>query len=136
MVSSAVLRVVVGFLAGVLALTGCGSDAGTDSPEFPTGSYDVLTTPTQVITFREDATYTVTYPDRVVTEGTYRIDGDTYISESDTFCASRGVTEPGTYTWSWDGQMLTMTLQSDACEARAEGQAGGMTPVSETPETS
>jgi hypothetical protein len=139
MLSNTLLRAILGFVAAALALTGCGSDASSEmgSPSFPTGSYDVLATPTQVITFREDGTYTVNYPDRVLSQGTYTIDGDTYIAESDTHCASEGVTEPARYTWSWDGQMLTMALQGeDACGGRAEGQTGGMTPVSATPEPS
>ena len=111
-------RAIVSFVAIVAAgglLVACSGDE-----EFPVGTYvsaaNVNDLGPVTAAYHEDGTLTVSQGGEMVAEGTYTVDGDR-IDLSDEYCASEGQ-ETATYTWAWDGSVLTMTTTDDACESR------------------
>jgi hypothetical protein len=50
------------------------------------------------------------------------------VTLSDTYCGESEGQETATYTWEWNGSVLTMTTTDDACGSR-ESAVAEMTPV-------
>jgi len=123
------MRKPIAFVAVVVATAGllvaCSGDEG-----FPAGTYvstaDVNDLGPVTATYRDDGTMTVEQGE-LVSEGTYTVDGD-QVTLSDTYCAESEGQETATYTWEWDGSVLTMTTTDDACESR-ESTVAEMTPL-------
>ena len=112
-------------LLGLLA--GCGDD---DKSEFPAGVYHPIggSDAEGTMEFSSDGTWVLTAGDGdVYSEGTYSVDGDLFTFVTDSFCKGpSGVNESATYTWTQDGDTVTMTLEGeDGCTARVEVVARG-----------
>lgn len=122
------VRVAITAMAISGLLSACSDDG--DSSEFPVGVYHQpgSTDADGTFEFTSDGTFVAIGSDGlVVTEGTYSVDGDQFTWETDSYC--RGVgddAESATYTWSQDGDMLTMTVVGeDLCSDRVEVAEAG-----------
>jgi hypothetical protein len=110
-VISRIVPYLVPFL--LISLFGCSSSA-----EFPTGTYEYC--PGQNVcyemTLSDDGQWTYDYPGTYVT-GTYSIEGNQFIWETDSACATIG--QQATYTWTAEDETLTFQLVGeDECVAR------------------
>jgi hypothetical protein len=110
-------------VVGALGLLGACSD---DETEFPTGKMvPVSATSTEggYIEYKSDGTYVGIDPGGATfTEGTYTTDGDEITFEDDSYCeANAPGSNPVTYTFEWDGEVLTFgDNPDDTCAARVE----------------
>lgn len=108
-------------------LVACGDD---DTSEFPVGVYHQpgSTDADGTMEFASDGTFELIGPDGlVITEGTYSVDGDQFTWETDSYCKNVGDdAESATYTWSQEGDVLTMTVDGeDLCSDRVEVAEAG-----------
>jgi hypothetical protein len=115
----------VRFAVAAIALSGlfaaCGDD--NDADEFPVGVYHQpgSTDAEGTMEFTSDGTFVLTGSDGLVfTEGTYSVDGDRFTWETDSYCKGVGEdAESASYSWSLDGDLLTMTPDGeDLCSDR------------------
>ena len=109
-----VLIAMVATTAGLLAA--CSGDE-----EFPAGAYvstaDVNGLGPVTVTYGDDGAMGISQGDETSFEGTYLVDGD-QITMSDKYCKRLEGQETATYTWEWDGSVLTMTTSEDSCTSR------------------
>ena len=109
----------------VVAALGMLGGCSDDEDEFPTGKIvPVSATSTEegYFEYKSDGTYVgIDGAGDMFTEGTYTIDGDEITFENDSFCeASAPGSNPVTYTFEWDGEMLTFgDNPDDTCADRA-----------------
>ncbi len=99
----------------------CGDNG--DTSEFPVGVYHEpgSADTSGTIEFKSDGTYVLLGGGEVVvSEGTYSIDGDQLTWETDSYCkAVSEDVESATYTWTEDGDLLTMSVVGeDRCTGR------------------
>lgn len=110
-------RLAVLTMASLGLFTACGDDG--DTSEFPVGVYHEPGFPDADATmeFTSDGTFVLAVGDEIVTEGTYSIDGDRLTWETDSWCKDvSDAAESATYTWTVDGDLLTMTVEGqDLC---------------------
>jgi hypothetical protein len=97
----------------LILLFGCSSSA-----EFPAGTYEYC--PGQSVcyemTLLNDGQWTYDYPGMYIT-GTYSIEGNHFVWETDSYCATIG--QQATYTWTAEDETLTFQLVGeDGCVAR------------------
>jgi hypothetical protein len=84
-----------------LLLAACGSKKG-DS--FPTGTFIKSGEPNHALVFNQDGTFSVMEGSRTLVRGTYSVNGDTYIEESN----DAGCTDvPKRFKYTFDGKNLT-----------------------------
>jgi hypothetical protein len=115
------VRVAIAAIALSGLFAACGDD--NDADEFPVGVYHQpgATDAEGTMEFTSDGTFVAIGSDGlVVTEGTYSVDGDRFTWETDSYCKDIAEdAESATYTWSQDGDLLTMTLDGeDLCSDR------------------
>ena len=120
---STTTRIVVMAMA-ISGLFAACSDNG-DTSEFPVGVYHQpgSTEAEGTMEFKSDGTFVLLAGDEVaVTDGTYSVDGDQFTWETDSYCRRvSDAAESATYTWTEDGDLLTMTVEGeDPCTDRAE----------------
>jgi len=88
----------------------------TKEANFPTGTFISSEDPNFVQVFKEDGTFKAIWKGNTLATGTYRIDGDTFITEStDSGCP------PWSFKYTWDGTILTFNYIGD----RADDPCGG-----------
>lgn len=117
-----VLALVIGLLLASLVLSACGSSKATG---FPTGKF---VNPNSDIgagmEFNEDGTYRAFNSGYTLARGTYSIDGDLYVEESN----NGNCPAPMKYKYSFDGTNLTFELtdqsKNDSCGERKTGFDG------------
>jgi hypothetical protein len=103
-------------------LGACGDDS--DETRFPTGKMvPVSATSTEegYIEYKTDGTYVgVDQTGDTFTDGTYTLDGDEITFTSDSYCeASAPGSNPVTYTFDWDGEVLSFgDNPDDTCADR------------------
>lgn len=115
------VRVALAAMAMSGLLVACGDD--NDTSEFPVGVYHQpgSTDAEGTMEFTSDGTFVLTGSDGLVfTEGTYSVDGDRFTWETDSYCSGFGDdAQSATYTWTLDGDLLTMTVDGeDLCTPR------------------
>lgn len=117
-----VLALVIGLLLASLVLSACGSSKATG---FPTGKF---VNPNSDIgagmEFNEDGTYRAFNSGYTLARGTYSIEGDIYVEESN----NGNCPAPMEYKYSFDGTNLTFELtdqsKNDSCGERKMGFDG------------
>jgi hypothetical protein len=115
-------------VAALGMLGACGDDQ--DETEFPTGktiSVNATSTEDGYIEYGSDDTYVgIDGTGDVFTEGTYTVEGDEITFETDSYCeAVAPATTPVTYTFEWDGNVLTFVENpDDTCADRADTLVG------------
>jgi hypothetical protein len=118
--SSKTVRVAVIALATFGLFAACSDDGSTN--EFPVGVYHQQgsTDASGTMEFKSDGTFVLAEGDEIVTEGTYSIDGDQLTWDTDSWCKDISAdAESATYTWTQDGELLTMTVEGeDLCTDR------------------
>ena len=118
--SSRTVRVAIIAMATLGLFAACSDDGNTN--EFPVGVYHQpgSTDASGTMEFKSDGTFVLAEGDAVVTEGTYSIDGDQLTWETDSWCKNVSAdAESATYTWTQDGDLLTMTVEGeDLCTDR------------------
>ena len=118
---SKTVRVAVIAMATLGLFAACSDDGNTN--EFPVGVYQEpgSTDTSGTMEFKSDGTFVLADGDEVVDEGTYSIDGDRLTWETDSWCKNISeAAESATYTWTQDGDLLTMTVDGeDLCTDRA-----------------
>jgi hypothetical protein len=118
--SSKIVRVAVIALATFGLFAACSDDGSTN--EFPVGVYHQQgsTDASGTMEFKSDGTFVLADGDEIVTEGTYSIDGDQLTWDTDSWCKDISAeAESATYTWTQDGELLTMTVEGeDLCTDR------------------
>ena len=109
-------------VAALGMLGACGDDQ--NGTQFPTGKMiPVSATSTEegYIEYKSDGTYVgINQSGDTFTEGIYTIDGDEFTVVSDSYCeANAPGSNPVTYTFEWDGEVLNFgDNPDDTCAAR------------------
>jgi hypothetical protein len=116
------LLLVIGFMLASLVLSACGS---SDKSGFPTGKFiDPNSDIGAGMEFNEDGTWKAFNSGYTLARGTYSVDGDTYIEETN----NGNCPAPMQYKFSFDGTNLKFELtdqsKNDSCEARKMGFDG------------
>lgn len=116
------LLLVIGLLLASLALSACGS---SDKSGFPTGKFiDPNSDIGAGMEFKEDGTWMAFNSGFTLARGTYSVDGDTYIEETN----NSNCPAPMQYKFYFDGTNLKFELtdqsRNDSCEARKMGFDG------------
>lgn len=89
-------------------------------PTFPTGSFSMESDDDYVMEFSEDGTFIYYYDEMIATRGTYSIQGDQWIVETDQVCDAED-SGKATYLWTYENDTLTFTLKGeDRCQSRRE----------------
>jgi hypothetical protein len=117
-----IILLVISFVLGSLFLAACGASS-VDS-NFPTGKFVLPDSGgSEGIYFNEDGTFTAFYYGADVAKGTYSVEGDLYIEESndqnnDQNCGKT----PMSFKYTFDGTNLHFELtdesKNDTCENR------------------
>jgi hypothetical protein len=116
------LTVAVVVVAALGMLGACSDDQ--DETQFPTGKMvPVSATSTEggYIEYKSDGTYVgIDQTGDTFTEGTYTIDGDEITFVNDSYCeANAPGSNPATYTFEWDGEVLNFgDNPDDTCAER------------------
>jgi hypothetical protein len=116
------LLLVVGLMLASLVLSACGSSQETG---FPTGKFvDPNSDIGAGMEFNADGTWKAFNSGFTLARGTYSVDGDTYIEETN----NGNCPAPMQYKFSFDGTNLKFELtdqsKNDSCEARKMGFDG------------
>ena len=102
-------------------LTACSSSAASG---FPTGKFVSVENDREGFVFEEDGTWLAFSGEYTMARGTYQIDGDLYIEESN----NGGCEVPMSFRYTYDGTSLKFDLtdqsQKDTCEGRLRGFSG------------
>lgn len=116
------LLLVIGLMLASLVLSACGS---SDKSSFPTGKF--VNPDSEIgagMEFKEDGTWRAFNSGYTLARGTYRIEGDLYIEESN----NGNCPVPMQYKFSFDGTNLTFELtdqsRNDTCGERKMGFDG------------
>jgi hypothetical protein len=108
--------------AAILIVSACSSAANNET--FPVGMFapPVQRTAGIEMVFSADGTYVMSGPQFIPINGTYVLDQDkVVVTDIDGLCQDI----PGTYSWAFDGQVLTFTAVEDNCSIRRlDWQAG------------
>ena len=112
------LVLVIGLVFVSLILGAC---SASDKSGFPTGKFIKSGTTDYGLAFNKDGTFSVFEGDNTYVRGTYSVDGDTYIEESN----NAGCSAPISFKYAFDGTNLTFTYvgkpADDACDGRRAG---------------
>ncbi len=115
-------------VVAALGMLGACSD-DQDETEFPTGKFvPVTATSTEAgyIEYKSDGTYVVMDEFDNTSEGTYTVDGDEITIENDSFCETVAPdSNPVTYTFEWDGEVLSFGDNPDDVCIAAGANLGG-----------
>ena len=111
--------VIIGFVFALLILAACSSSSKSG---FPNGKF---INPNDEngggFQFNADGTWSAFNKAYVLAKGTYSVDGDTYIEESN----NAGCSAPISFKYAFDGTNLTFTYvgkpADDACDGRRAG---------------
>lgn len=116
---------VICYLIVILIISACGpgqlfgptvTPTATPSGPFPVGDYKAVS-PLRAtdLSFLDDDTFTLLLPseDTVIT-GTYVVTADKIVLNENPYNLCSGY--PGTYTWSFDGETLTLEAVEDKCD--------------------
>jgi hypothetical protein len=98
-----------------LLLTACSSAKATS---FPTGKFIKTGASSHGLIFNKDGTFSVFEGGATLVTGTYSVDGDTYIEESN----NAGCTDvPRSFRYTFDGTSLTFSYVGDPAEDTCGG---------------
>jgi hypothetical protein len=92
--------------------------------DFPKGTY---ASSEYTIVFADKGQFRVSTGDELVVEGEYTVKGEQLILTDKTgrlACTGEGI-ETGTYTWKYEGEMLTLSKVKDECPGRSAGLTAG-----------
>ena len=114
---------VIGLMLASLLATSCGSSGKSG---FPTGKFLDPDSPIGAgFQFNEDGTWTAFNRDYVVGRGTYSVDGDLYIEETN---SENCGTSPMSFQYTFDGTNLKFSLteqsMNDDCDGRKQAFNG------------
>lgn len=116
-------------VVAALGMLGACSDDDNET-QFPTGktiSVSATSSEEGYIEYKSDDTYIgIDDVGDAFTEGTYTTDGDEITFETDSYCeANAPGSTPETYTFEWDGEVLTFVDNpDDMCADRANTLVG------------
>jgi hypothetical protein len=117
-------QILLGVVVVALTVIGCSSAATplpTPAPApmaFPTGTFTMqLGNHQWTMLLGENGNCTLVEDDVIVSTGVYKVTGDQLEWVKHTYCAAQGA-ERGTYTWSFDGKVLTFKPIQDGCADR------------------
>jgi len=103
----------------LLVLSACSqSTSSASTSNFPTGKFIKSGTNSHGLIFNKDGTFSVFDNGATLATGTYSVDGDTYIEESN----NQGCSTPMKFKYTFDGTTLSFNYLSspndDACDGR------------------
>lgn len=108
----------------VTTVIGCSSGAtplptpGPAPTAFPIGTFTMqLGDNRWTMTLNENGSCTLVEDGVFVSTGVYKVTGDQLEWLQNSYCAAKGA-ERGTYTWSFDGKVLTFKQIQDGCADR------------------
>ena len=112
-------------VAMVLTVIGCSSGAPPSLPTpgpaptaFPIGTFTMELGNNQwTMTLGESGSCTIVEDRVIVSTGVYQVTGNQLEWLQNSYCAAKGA-ERGTYTWSFDGKVLTFKQVQDGCADR------------------
>jgi len=109
------LGVAVALAWVVILVAGCGGGGKA----FPTGEWTATNAEFGVVEmdYRADGKWLFSIEGDPTGTGTFSTDGNTIRFETDSVCSAVGA-EQGTYTWTDENNLLTLTKQADLCEFR------------------
>lgn len=109
-----------GCTSGQLPLGGASFSSGSG---FPTGAFETEAGEAQ-LTFSEDGSYTFSRPAMGSDSGTYSVHANEITFETTPYCDQRN-TGPGTYTWSFENEVLQFQVKGeDRCFFRSQFMDG------------
>ena len=108
---------VIGLLLLSLLLVACGS---TKEANFPTGKFLKSGTVNHGLVFNEDGTFSVFDGSMTIANGTYRVEGDTYIETSN----DQNCPVPMSFKYTFDGTNLTFNYVGNPVDDPCSGRRG------------
>ena len=105
----------------VLILTACSQSTATASTSnFPTGKFIKSGTDNHGLIFNKDGTFSVFNDGVTLATGTYSVDGNTYIEESN----NQGCSTPMKFSYTFDGTTLSFNYVSNPKDDPCDGRRG------------
>lgn len=104
----------------VIQLAGCTSNPS--SAEFPIGLFDCVECDNFTMRFFDDGTLTVYSQGEKWFTGKWSVEGDTFFT-GDSLCFDKEIM-PASYTWHFDGSILTLKVIKDECSDRVDSLDG------------
>lgn len=118
MKNNKLLLPVLGLVLLSLLLAACGSTSSGEA-NFPTGKFIKSGTTNHALVFNEDGTFSVMEGTTTLVVGKYRVEGDTYIEESNNFgCPAMS------FKYTFDGTNLTFNYVDDPAKDTCGGRRG------------
>jgi len=122
------LWLIIGLTVLALSLAACGASA-SDKANFPTGKF---INPNDEngggMQFNADGTWTAFNKAYILAKGTYSVDGDTYIEESN----NGGCSAPISFKFTFDGTNLTFKYAGNPADDSCDGRRAGFDNVTYT----